>query len=83
MVPRTTPFRKIRASAQATRARLRGEKVDDAVPSMPAHDTTSGSIVSREGGLSAFTVPLRIEEREDPNHQLEWEMRRGDVRMSG
>ncbi|GAB0138613.1 hypothetical protein EsDP_00006839 [Epichloe bromicola] len=94
VVPRTTPFRKIKASAQATRARLRGEKVADAVPSMPARDTTNGIAdgnvtVSREGGLSAFTVPLRIEEREDPNDQLELEMRQasgtrdGDVRMSG
>ncbi|KAK2595942.1 hypothetical protein QQS21_006537 [Conoideocrella luteorostrata] len=94
IVPKTTPFKKIKGSAQATQARLRGEKVPEpttlaspqaATPAANGH----GSSLIFNGQGSAFTVPLRIDEREDPNEQLELEMRQasgtrnGDVSMSG
>ncbi|KAG5995486.1 hypothetical protein E4U54_002848 [Claviceps lovelessii] len=78
VVPKTIPFKKIKASAGATQSRLRGEKVPG---------TTNGGVAREEMGSTAYTSPLGDEEREDPNDQLELEMMQagalGDVRMSG
>ena len=67
-MPKTAPYKKVKAAAQATQARLRGEKVGE----QPAN------------GVNGDTAdaPSR-EEQEDPNAQLELEMRQADVHMSG
>ncbi|KAG5934690.1 hypothetical protein E4U53_000624 [Claviceps sorghi] len=83
VVPKTIPFKKIKASAGATQSRLRGEKVP-AAPNGSVRAGGGGGIAREDTGFTARTVPLREEEREDPNDQLEWEMRQAggmDVRM--
>ncbi|KAG5926392.1 hypothetical protein E4U42_003369 [Claviceps africana] len=84
VVPKTMPFKKIKASAGATQSRLRGEKVPTATNGSVRAGSGGGGIAHEDTGGAAFTVPLREEEREDPNDQLEWEMRQAggmDVRM--
>ncbi|KAF7543515.1 hypothetical protein G7Z17_g10677 [Cylindrodendrum hubeiense] len=92
VVPKTVPYKKIKAVAGATQARLRGEKTADERPptaKTPVANGTSKSIVNGNG--SPFNVTPRTEERQDdPNAQLELEMRQaagqnrdGDVAMTG
>lgn len=88
VVPKTTPYKKIKSTALATQARLRGdlkiaEERAEASQQVPAATNGNGSLVVNGGG--AFTVPLRVD---DPSQQLEMEMRQatgrdGDVGMSG
>lgn len=92
VVPKTVPYKKVKAAASATQARLRGEKTAEAkspAVKTPVANGTSKSIVNGNG--SPFTVTPRTEERQDdPNAQLELEMRQaagqtrdGDVTMTG
>ncbi|KND88488.1 DNA polymerase epsilon subunit C [Tolypocladium ophioglossoides CBS 100239] len=98
VVPKTVPLKKVRATAKATQARLRGDKSPENRPasSHAARPTANGNgskatIVNGEG--APFSVPLRADDRaDDPNEQLELEMRQaaagrsshdGDVPMSG
>lgn len=88
VVPKTTPYKKIKGVALATQARLRGdlkiaEERAEALQQAPAATNGNGSLVVNGGGT--FTVPLRVD---DPSQQLEMEMRQatgrdGDVGMSG
>lgn len=83
VVPKTVPYKKIKAAMQATQARLRGEITPelkrDKVPAPAANGTSKGLV---NGGSS------RAED--DPSMQLELEMRQaatatrdGDVSMTG
>lgn len=88
VVPKTVPYKKVRATALATQARLKGDGkgADERVEAVTA--ATNGSLIVNGGGGGAFTVPLRMDERqEDPNDQLQMEMRqatgRDDVGMTG
>ncbi len=92
-MPKTVPFKKVKASANATQARLRGEKVgsDEGVQAPPQQPTANGNTnVVVNGDGATFSVPIRADERQDdPNDQLEQEMRQAgaprdnDVSMSG
>ncbi|CAM1511206.1 Fc.00g087190.m01.CDS01 [Cosmosporella sp. VM-42] len=81
VVPKTVPFKKIKAAARATQARLRGENPpDEKTAAAPVANGTSKSIVNGD---------LRARD-DDPNEQLELEMRQaagqsrdGDVAMTG
>jgi hypothetical protein len=89
VVPKTVPYKKIKSSALETQARLRGNLKIVAERPAPQQVDATGSIVNGGGTLGAFTVPLRMDDRaaEDPNDQLETEMRQatgnGDVSMTG
>ncbi|KAI5463103.1 histone-fold-containing protein [Mariannaea sp. PMI_226] len=84
-VPKTVPFKKIKAAATATQARLRGENISSDRPPNP--NGTTKSIVNG----NSFGTPARQELRQGgPSAQLELEMRQaankghdGDVTMSG
>ncbi|KAH6895255.1 histone-fold-containing protein [Thelonectria olida] len=84
VVPKTVPYKKIKAFAAATRAAHgSGNVADDQTPT--ANGTTKKSIVN---GNSPFSAPAREGNRkDDPNAQLELEMRQangdGDVTMGG
>ncbi|PNY25564.1 DNA polymerase epsilon subunit C [Tolypocladium capitatum] len=98
VVPKTVPLKKVRATAKATQARLRGDETGEDRPAS-SHAATpvangngaKAAIVNGEG--AAFCVPLRVDDRpDDPSQQLELEMRQaaaggpcddGDVQMSG
>lgn len=92
-VPKTVPFKKVKATANATQARLRGEKVgpDEGMQAPVQQPTANGNAnVVSNGDGATFSVPIRADERqEDPNDQLEQEMRQAgtprdnDVSMSG
>ncbi|KAH7160266.1 histone-fold-containing protein [Dactylonectria estremocensis] len=94
VVPKTVPYKKIKAAAGATQARLRGENNANERPptaKTPVANGTSKSIVNGNSNGSPFAVTPRTEERQDdPNAQLELEMRQaagqtrdGDVTMTG
>lgn len=93
IVPKTVPFKKIKASALATQAKLRGDKMtsEDGLQSTLDASTTNGTAApaATNGDGSTFSVPLRMDDRDDPNDQLELEMRQaaqphdGDVEMRG
>ncbi|KAK7432630.1 hypothetical protein QQZ08_000838 [Neonectria magnoliae] len=92
IVPKTVPYKKIKAAASATQARLRGEKSADDRPSTAKAPTTNGSGKSIvNGNAGPFGASARAEERQDdPSMQLELEMRQaagsnrdGDVAMTG
>lgn len=83
VVPKTVPYKKIKAAVQATQARLRGENTPetkrDKIPAPAANGTKKGLA----NGASS-----RAED--DPSMQLELEMRQaatatrdGDVSMTG
>lgn len=68
MVPKTTPFKKIKASALATQARLRGEQpLEDVRPSTAKSNgdatTTSPKMIvnGTAAAPGAFSVPPRVE----------------------
>ncbi|KAH8172756.1 histone-like transcription factor (CBF/NF-Y) and archaeal histone domain-containing protein [Sarocladium implicatum] len=69
MVPKTTPFKKIKASAFATQARLRGEQpLEDARPSTAKSNGDAGATTSSKmivngtaAANGAFSVPPRVE----------------------
>ncbi|KAF7553970.1 hypothetical protein G7046_g6941 [Stylonectria norvegica] len=76
IVPKTVPYKKVKATAAATRARLRGEKTldDKLATTIPVANGASKSIVNGDAGLPA--VKSKGEDvAEDPNDQLELEMR--------
>ncbi|KAH0600527.1 hypothetical protein MHUMG1_01525 [Metarhizium humberi] len=99
VVPKTAPYKKVKATALATQARLRGdlkipEERPESSPQVSATTNGGGGNPIVNGSVSsgvAFTVPLRNDDRQsgdDPNEQLEMEMRQatgrdGDVRMTG
>ena len=108
MVPKTVPYKKARAAAAVTQARLRGEPKAEERPGTAnsavehiVNGTTGGdaggfSLVSRAakgtslGGAARVTSGGADREAEDPNEQLEMEMRQaagpshyGDVEMTG
>lgn len=98
VIPKTVPYKKIKATANATQARLRGENVAEDRPHT-AQSQTNGSgatIVNGERSVaSTFSVPLArtsnsAATEEDPSEQLELEMRQAqgsardtDVQMTG
>ncbi|GAO18052.1 hypothetical protein UVI_02042980 [Ustilaginoidea virens] len=92
IVPKTAPYKKVKAAAETTQARLRGGKVPEPVQqdyTQTAMDRSGGLIVN--GASSASMVPLRTNDRrEDPSEQLRLAMRRangserdGDITMAG
>lgn len=93
IVPKTVPFKNIKATAFATQARLRGDKMtsEDGTQATLEKHTTNGDTAPANGEGSTFSVPLRGDDKdrqEDPNEQLEQEMRQhagadGDVSMTG
>lgn len=95
IVPKTVPFKKIKASAFATQAKLRGDKMtsEDGLQATLDASTTNGTAAApaaTNGEGSTFSVPLRNDDRpDDPNEQLELEMRQAahtqddDVEMRG
>jgi len=92
-VPKTVPFKKIKATANATQARLRGDDVglEQGHQGQSAEPTTNGDNNAMVNGAGEmFNVPIRADDRQDdPNDQLEQEMRQAgaprdnDVSMSG
>jgi DNA polymerase epsilon subunit 4 len=87
MVPKTVPFKSVKAKASATQARLRGEKTGDEDRSLPVQ---TASLVNGATALvsGSGATPSRAED--DPSQQLELEMRHaaranrdGDVSMTG
>ncbi|KAH7327962.1 histone-fold-containing protein [Stachybotrys elegans] len=80
IVPKTVPMKKVKAIATATQARLRGEKTTDDAP-----------LTTQNGNSKAFAGngdSSRLDE--DPNDQLELEMRQAarsdrdkDISMTG
>lgn len=77
------PYKKIKATAQATQARLRGESTPD---------TQTATAVANGANKAIVNGDLRPSSRaeDDPNLQLELEMRQaaganrdGDVAMTG
>lgn len=85
IVPKTVPYKKVKASAAATQARLRGEKTvqDGSKPPATSNGNSKGKVLN--GGTHKTD-----EKMEDPNDQLELEMRQaaganrdGDVAMTG
>ncbi|KPM43592.1 hypothetical protein AK830_g2964 [Neonectria ditissima] len=93
IVPKTVPYKKIKAVANATQARLRGEKTaDDRQPTAKAPTANgAGKSIVNGNASSPFGVSARAEERQDdPSMQLELEMRQAagsnrdaDVAMTG
>ncbi|PHH88642.1 hypothetical protein CDD83_7272 [Cordyceps sp. RAO-2017] len=97
VIPKTVPFRKVKASARETQARLRGEKTAEGGSTSsraavaPIANGAKAAIVN--GDDVAFRLPRRVDDRQaDPNEQLQLEMRQatragpsqeGDVQMSG
>ncbi|KAJ4164930.1 hypothetical protein LMH87_006583 [Akanthomyces muscarius] len=89
-VPKTVPFKKAMAAAHATQARLRGENVttEEGLQSTQEQPNGNDSVLSN-GDNTTFSVPLRIEDKYDPNDQLEMEMRQAaeprdhDISMGG
>ena len=80
IVPKTVPFKKIKAVARATQARLRGENPPDDKVAAPVANGTNKSIVNGDPHVR----------EDDPNEQLQLEMRQaaeesrdGDVAMTG
>lgn len=89
IVPRTVQYKKIKDSVFATQAKLRGDKAATEEAPAPTNGTPAATT---NGEGSTFSVPLRVDARgdEDPNEQLELEMRQasqteadGDVEMRG
>ncbi|OAA37443.1 Histone-like transcription factor and archaeal histone family protein [Metarhizium rileyi] len=99
VVPKTVPYKKVKTMALATQARLGGdlkishERLGPSRQAPTAATNGGGDIIVNGNGpaAGAFAVALRNDDRhggEDPNKQLELEMRQatgrdGDVRMSG
>ncbi len=90
-MPKTVPFKKALAAANATQARLRGENVtsDEGLQSTQEPANGNDSVALANGDNATFSVPLRIDDKYDPNDQLEMEMRQAaepkdhDVSMGG
>lgn len=90
-VPKTVPFKKALAAANATQARLRGENVASNEGLQPTQEPATGNdSVLENGDHTTFSVALRIDDKQyDPNDQLELEMRQAaeprdhDVSMGG
>ncbi|KAF4975395.1 hypothetical protein FZEAL_7804 [Fusarium zealandicum] len=82
IVPKTVPYKKIKASAQATQTRLRGETI--------AQANGTGKALVNGNAAGAGSHPRAEEKQDDPSMQLELEMRQasgtnrdGDVAMTG
>ncbi|KAI0165611.1 histone-fold-containing protein [Xylariaceae sp. FL1272] len=96
MVPKTVPYKQIKAHAAATRANLTGgAKTTDGVAIASLEDPqptkqsgkkqkSNGRASGGSAGLTSF-VGRVVSEDEDPNDQLRSEMQQasGDVHMSG
>lgn len=95
-VPRTIPYKLALAKAKTIQAQLRGENVtaDEGLQSMQQPARTNGdSTVPSTEEVDSFETLLRIDDRpDDPNEQLELEMRQAaaepeptenDIGMSG
>lgn len=93
VVPKTIPYKNVKASAQATQARLRGDNkiADDNNRPLTAQSqlATNGGGPSLVNGDLTHGTPSRAAAEEDPNSQLEMEMRQAqshhdeDVQMIG
>jgi DNA polymerase epsilon subunit 4 len=97
MIPKTVPLKKIRATAAATQARLRGEiAIDDRPPTSngtAAATLVNGSVPASSSSAAMLGALRPGDDRgsDDPNDQLELEMRQaagqghgdGDVHMTG
>lgn len=103
IIPKTVPYRKIKAAAKETQARLRGEKpIDELLPDSSHAASATAPLANGIGAADAaivngegltFRMPRRADDRaDDPNDQLELEMRQAelvgpsgdpDVNMSG
>lgn len=85
VIPKTAPYKAIKAQAAAARAQLNGEK--QAENGQLPNGKKQKSIVNGNGNLNGFAPKVLTEE--DPNAQLELEMRQaaqaneGDVNMTG
>lgn len=93
VIPKTIPFKKVKAQAAAARARVQGENPEGAAGTLAAA-TTNGSSAKKHrpssgvngvNGSASMSAP-----EDDPNAQLETEMRQaadedrdGDVSMTG
>jgi len=96
VIPKTTPYSKIKDQAAATRAKLKGEKkaggaAGDVCEEPPAVGQPNGKKHKPNGhanGVAAAAAP-KILADDDPSAQLEMEMRQaqrgqdGDVDMTG
>lgn len=97
-MPKTVPFKKVKATATATLARLHADKaVEDNRP--PTAQSANGSKPHVNGDAAAFGMHPRLSaapppatvasNEDDPNEQLELEMRQAegaraeDVDMTG
>ncbi|KAF4469080.1 hypothetical protein FALBO_4028 [Fusarium albosuccineum] len=88
VVPKTVPYKKIKAASKATQARLRGENAAQTPAKAMANGTTKPLV---NGNSTSLATHPRVDERQDgPNAQLELEMRNaggasrdGDVTMTG
>lgn len=88
MVPKTVPFKKVKASAGAIQARLRGDKAAEDRPPRTSTGQANGSAIA-----ALATTPSRANTSgadDDPNEQLELEMRQAagsnrdaDTQMTG
>ncbi|KAF4956640.1 hypothetical protein FSARC_11518 [Fusarium sarcochroum] len=86
VVPKTVPYKNIKAAAKATQARLRGENADQPIDVAMANGTKKPLVNGNSSGASAQVN----DKQDDPNAQLELESRQaggegrdGDVAMTG
>jgi DNA polymerase epsilon subunit 4 len=86
VVPKTIPYKNIKASAKATQARLRGDNNNQTIESAMANGANKSLVNGNSMGASAHLNDLQ----DDPNSQLEMESRQaaganrdGDVAMTG
>ncbi|KAM4064663.1 histone-like transcription factor (CBF/NF-Y) and archaeal histone domain-containing protein [Hirsutella rhossiliensis] len=92
IIPKTVPFRKIKATARETQARLRGEKpIDELLPASSRAAAAAAPLVNGaaaataadapivNGEASALRVPHHADDGDDgPSNQLELEMRQAE-----
>ncbi|WZH41515.1 histone-fold-containing protein [Fusarium acuminatum] len=86
VVPKTIPYKNIKASAKATQARLRGDNNNQNIESAMANGANKSLVNGNSMGASAHLNDVQ----DDPNSQLEMESRQavganrdGDVAMTG
>lgn len=82
-VPKTVPYKNIKASAAATRARLQGDNNNNQTINFPM---ANGAKKPHVNGNSMGASAHLNDPEDDPNSQLEMESRQnrdGDVAMTG